>query len=65
MFAEECFVNNCKLFSYEKKITLNHANYTILIVYVIYIKIAQDTKPPYSLVLKTFIPVIYSLFVRK
>ena len=56
-------LNNSELFSYEKKcINLANSNFDI---YVLYIKLAKNTKQCSRVVLENFIAVIHFLFGRK
>ena len=55
-------LNNSELFSYEKCINLANSNFDL---YVLYIKLAQNTKQCRSLVLENFVAVIHFLFGRK
>ena len=55
-------MDNTELFSYKKSINLAHFTFTF---YVLYIKLAQNTKQCWKLVLENFITVIHFLFGRK
>ena len=61
-FAKECVINNSELFSYEKRTNLAYSTFNL---YVLYIKLAQNTKQCRRLVLENFITAIHFLFGRK
>ena len=61
-FAKDVSLNNSELFSYKKCINLTNSTFNL---YVLYIKLAQNTKHFSWLVLENFITVNHFLFGRK
>ena len=58
-FAKECVIKNSEIFSYEKCINIANSSFNL---YVLYIKLAQNTKQFRRLVLGNFITAIHLLF---